>query len=146
VKPLIGFRPNFTGMIPGWSSTKVVQTVPVGCLSRSQRQKIGFQNAIFKNLVWNYKAQSFYIWCITSSKGPLPIFGGQHLWVVLCKWLNCDLLTFSSGERPRAFVPSCLLDYLWFLCKPPAPSILLWTVVFSDLESVTGHMCRYTSK
>ena len=41
-------------------------------------KKIGFHNAIFKNLVWNYKAQSFYIWCITSSKGPLPIFGGQH--------------------------------------------------------------------
>jgi len=29
-------------------------------------------------LVWKYKAQSFHIWCITSSRGPLPIFGGQH--------------------------------------------------------------------
>jgi len=63
LKPIIGFWPNFTGMIHGWSSTKIVQTVPVGCMSRSQGQKLGFQNAIFKNLlVWNYKAQSFHIW------------------------------------------------------------------------------------
>ena len=53
LKLLIGFWPNLTGMIPGWSPTKVVQTVPVGCLSRSWGHKIGFQNAIFKNLVWN---------------------------------------------------------------------------------------------
>jgi len=59
LKPFIGFWPNFTGMIPGWSSTQVVQTVPVGCISRSQGQKIGFQNAIFRNiLVWNNKDQS----------------------------------------------------------------------------------------
>jgi len=52
---------------------KVVQTVSVGCISRSQGQKIGFQNATFKNLlVWNYKAQSFHIWYIASSRGPLP--------------------------------------------------------------------------
>jgi len=25
-----------------------------------------------------YTAQSSHIWCITSSRGPLPIFGGQH--------------------------------------------------------------------
>jgi len=35
--------------------------------------KKGFQNAIFKNLlVWNYKAQSFHIWYVASSSGPLP--------------------------------------------------------------------------
>ena len=50
--------PNFTGMIPRWSLIKVVQTVSVGCINRSLGQKIGFQNAIFKNLlVRNYKAQ-----------------------------------------------------------------------------------------
>jgi len=49
------------------------QIIPVGCISRSQGQKIGFQNAIFKNLVWNYQAQSFHIWYITSSRGPLPL-------------------------------------------------------------------------
>ena len=54
--------------------TKVVQTVPVGCISRlPKNQKIGFQNAIFKNLhVWNYKTQSFHIWYIALSRGPLP--------------------------------------------------------------------------
>jgi len=65
MKPLIVFWPDLTGMIPGWSSTKVVQTVLVGCISRSWGQKIGFQNEIFINLlVWNYKAKSFHIWYI----------------------------------------------------------------------------------
>jgi len=69
----MGIWPNFTGMIPGWSPIKVVQTVPVGCISRSGGQKIGFQNAIFKNLlVQNYKAQSFHIWYIALFRGPLP--------------------------------------------------------------------------
>jgi len=67
LKPLIEFWPNFTGMIPGWSPIKVVQTVPVGCISRSLGQKIVFQNAIFKNLVWKYKAQSLHIWYRASS-------------------------------------------------------------------------------
>jgi len=41
--------------------------------------KVRFSNTNFKNLlVWNYNAQSFHIWCITSSRGPQPIFGGQH--------------------------------------------------------------------
>jgi len=45
---------NLTGMIPGWSPTKVVKMVLIGLISRSRGQKIGFQNAIFKNLlVWN---------------------------------------------------------------------------------------------
>jgi len=42
---------KLTEMIPGWSPTKVVQIVPVGCISMSRGQKIGFQNAIFKNLL-----------------------------------------------------------------------------------------------
>jgi len=59
LKLLFGFWPNFTGMIPVWSPINVVQTFPVGCISWSRAQKIGFQNAIFKNLlVRNYKAQS----------------------------------------------------------------------------------------
>jgi len=72
LKPLIGFWPNFTGLIPGWPLTKVVQTVPVSCLDRSRGQKIDFQNAIFRNLVYIHKAQSFHIWYIASSRGPLP--------------------------------------------------------------------------
>jgi len=73
LKLLIGFWTNFTGMIPGWSRIKIVQTVLVGCISRSRDQKVGFQNAIFKNLlVRNYKDQSFHIWYIASSRGFLP--------------------------------------------------------------------------
>ena len=72
-EPLIGFWPNFTGMISGWSPTKVVQMLLIGCISRSRGQKVGFLNAIFKNLlVWNYKAQSFHIKYIASSRSPLP--------------------------------------------------------------------------
>ena len=79
LEPLMGIWPNSTGMVPGWSPTKIVQMVPIGWVIRSQGQKIGFHNATFKSLlVRNYKAQSFYIWCITSSRGPLPIFSGQH--------------------------------------------------------------------
>ena len=48
LEPLMGISPNSKGMIPGWSSTRNVQIVSVGCISRSQGQKIGFQNAIFK--------------------------------------------------------------------------------------------------
>jgi len=60
-------------MIPGWSPIKAVQTIPVGCISRSRGQKIGFQNAIFKNLlVRNYKAQCFHIWYIALLRDPLP--------------------------------------------------------------------------
>jgi len=71
--PLMGIWPKCSGMVPGWSPIKVVQMVLIGYISRSRGQKIGFQNAIFKNLlVWNYKAQSFHIWYIASSRGPLP--------------------------------------------------------------------------
>jgi len=68
-------------MIPERSPIKVVQTIPVGCISRSRGQKIGIQNAIFKNLlVRNYKAQSFHIWYIASSRGPLPKLFKFFLW------------------------------------------------------------------
>jgi len=73
LEPLMVIWPNSAGMVPGWSSTKIVQMVLIGCICRSRCQKIDFQNAIFKNLlVWNYKAQGFHIWYIASSRGPLP--------------------------------------------------------------------------
>ena len=77
---------NITGMVPGWSPTKTVQMVLIGCICRSRGQKIGFQNAIFKNLlVWNNKAQRFHIWYIASSRGPLPKL------FKLCPWgQNCS--------------------------------------------------------
>jgi len=46
-----------------WLQRKVIRS----------RNRIDFQNAIYKNLlVWNYKAQSFHIWYIASSRGLLP--------------------------------------------------------------------------
>jgi len=45
-KPLMGIWPNLTGVIPVWSPTKIVQTVPIACISRPWGQKIGSQNAI----------------------------------------------------------------------------------------------------
>ena len=57
LEPLMVIWPNSTGTVLGWSPTKIVQMVVIGWISRSRGQKIGFQNAIFKNLlVWNYKA------------------------------------------------------------------------------------------
>jgi len=77
----MGIWPNSTGMVPGWSPTKIVQMVLIGCISRSRGQLISFLNATFKNhLVWNYKAQSFHIWYIASSRGPLPKL------LKLCPW------------------------------------------------------------
>jgi len=70
---LMGIWPNSTEIVPGWSPTKIVQMALIGCISRSRGQKIGYQNAIFKNLlVWNYTDQIFHIWHITPSRGPLP--------------------------------------------------------------------------
>ena len=98
----MGIWPNFTGMIPGWSPIKVVQTVPVGCISRSRGQYIGFWNKTFKNLlVWHYKAQRFHILLLASSRGPLSKL------FKLCHWGSVLLaplwpLTFSSAEQPRA--------------------------------------------
>jgi len=103
----MSFWPNSTGMIPVWSPTKLDQMVLIGCISKSRGQTLGFQNAIFKNLlVWKYKAQSSHSWCITSSRGPLPIFAWTTV-VVLCKWLYCDLWPFPQISDPGAFGSSC---------------------------------------
>jgi len=98
LEPLMWIWPNSTGL------------VLIGCKSRSREQNLSFQKAIFKNIiVWNYKAQSFHRWCITSSWGPLPIFGGQH-W-----WLHCDLWLFPQVSDPMSFVPCCLFIIYNFL-------------------------------
>jgi len=70
--------------------------VLIGWISRSRGQKMVFKLQFSKNLVWNYKAQSFQIWCIASSRSSLPIFGYNN--IMASPWH----LTFSSGERPRA--------------------------------------------
>ena len=72
-KPLIGFWPNFTGMILGWSSFKVVQMVPVRCISRSQELKIDFLTKNLKNLlVRNHCTDFNIIWQKCSFGDPLP--------------------------------------------------------------------------
>jgi len=109
LKPLIGFWPNFTGMVPGWSPTKVVQMVLIGGISRSWDQKVDFQNAIFKNLlVWNNNAQSFHIWYITSSRGLLLML------FKLCPW-------GQNWPRPRGH--NFTLNYI----RKSLNDILSWT-------------------
>jgi len=45
-------------------STKVVQTVPVGCISRSKGKKIGFQNAISKIFLFETARPTAFIFGI----------------------------------------------------------------------------------
>ena len=72
-KPLIGFSPNFTGMILGWSSFKVVQMVPIHCISRSQELKIDFLTKNLKNLLVRNHWTDFHIILQKCSFGdPLP--------------------------------------------------------------------------
>jgi len=108
----MGIWPNSTVMIPGWSPTNIVRMVLIVGISRSWGQKLGFQTAIFKNLlVWKYEAQRFHIWCITSSKGPLPIFGGQHKW----SFVNGSTVTFDLFPHlsdPGPYGPSCFFRTL----------------------------------
>jgi len=74
----MGIWPNSAEIIPGWG-TKIIQMIMISCISRSKGQKLGFQNAIFKkSSCLKRQGTEFHIWCITSSRGPLPIFGGQH--------------------------------------------------------------------
>ena len=131
LKPLIGFWPNFTGTIPRCSSTKVVQTIPVGCIRRSPSHKIGFQNAILKNLlVWNYKAQSFHIWYIASVSrwqewsldGPLPKLFKWFWLVAYCRSLYFRVMKFSRKPNLALFRemmnsrPESLAN-LWFFSQ-----------------------------
>ena len=70
---LVGFWPNFTGMILGWSSFKVVQMVPVHCISRSQELKIDFLTKNSKNLLVRNHWTDFKKILQKSSFGdPLP--------------------------------------------------------------------------
>ena len=122
----MGIWPNFTGTIPGWSPTKIVQMVLIGCESKSRGQTI-FCTAIFKNLlVCNFKAQSFHISYITSSKGTLPKL------FKLCPWGSLQMaplwpLTFSSGERPRALWALLLnfFSFVWVIFSSSELKVLM---------------------
>ena len=60
-------------MILGWSSFKVVQMVPVGCISRSQELKIDFLTKNLKNLLVRNHWTDFNIILQKCSFGdPLP--------------------------------------------------------------------------
>ena len=48
LEPLMVILPNSTGMVLGWSPTKIFQMVLIGCICRSRGQKIGFQNETFQ--------------------------------------------------------------------------------------------------
>ena len=132
LKPLIGFWPNFTEAIPRCSSTKVVQTIPVGCISRSPSHKIGFQNAIFKDLlVWNYKVQSFHIWYIASSRGPLPNLFKLCPWGQ--NWPRPGGHNFTLNYITK-FFKQLLLNHLWEFVQTkqewslgsPLPTLFKW--------------------
>jgi len=82
-------------------------------LSQHQLQKGGFQNAIFKNLlVWNNKAQSFHIWYIASSRGPLlklfklcpwgqnwPRPGGHNFTLNYIRKSSNDIFSWTANGR-----------------------------------------------
>jgi len=95
---------------------KIVQMVLIGCISMSRGHKICLHNAIFKNLlVWNYKAQSFHVWYIVSSRCPLPKFlklclWGQYWprpWVTILHWIiQGKLKTTSSLETLLGIWPN----------------------------------------
>ena len=60
-------------MILGWSAFKVVQMVPVHCISRSQELKIDFLTKNLKNLlVRNHWTNFHIIWQKCSFGDPLP--------------------------------------------------------------------------
>ena len=71
-EPLIGICPNSTGMVPWWSSTKIVQMVLIGCICRSWGQKEVFKMQlsiiVFSETTW----PRAFMFGITSSRGPLP--------------------------------------------------------------------------
>jgi len=47
-EPLMGILPNSTERLPAWSSTKIVEMVLIGCISRSRGQYIGFFKCNFQ--------------------------------------------------------------------------------------------------
>ena len=69
------FGPNFTGMIPGWSPTKVVQMVLIGCISGH-----GVTKQVFK-------MQFSKIFLPETTRPRAFIFGIQHHLEVLYQYL-----------------------------------------------------------
>jgi len=126
--------PNSTGMVRGRSPTKIVQMVLIGWISRSRGQKIGFHNAIFKNLlVWYYKAESFHIWYIASSIGPLlklfklcpwgqnwPRPGGHNFTFNYIRKCSNDIFSWTAN-----IMVICPTQQEWSL-GGPLPKLFKW--------------------
>ena len=101
----MGIWPNSTGMIPWGSPTKVVKTVLVDYTSKSRGQKIGFQNATFKNLlVRNYKADSLVGKLQTTATlellmGIWPTLTRMIPWWSPTKVVLIDCISRSRGQK-----------------------------------------------
>jgi len=101
----MGIWPNSTGMVPGWTLTKIVQMVLIGCICRSWGQKNRFSKGNFQksscltvqgpqlsNLMYNIILRSS-----TKIRWTTLVF--------LCKWLHCDLWPFPQLSDPEPFCP-----------------------------------------
>jgi len=86
MKPHTVFLQNFAGMIIVWSPAKVVQTVPVSCISWSQGQKICFKIAISI-------LDMFAIWYKTVTKYNIRTIFFVVVWLVCFTWI------ISSAKR-----------------------------------------------
>jgi len=94
----VQISPNLTGMISGWSPTKIVQIVLIGCVSRSRGQKLVFYCNFQKTyLVYNIIKRSS-----TKDVQIMPLGFS----------INGSTVTFSSGERP-----SCLMYAIFKIIK-----------------------------
>jgi len=129
----------------------------IGCICRSRGQKVGFQNAIFKHRVWNYKAQSFHIWyIITSSRSSLPIF--SYINKMASPW------PFPQVSDLGPFGPSCSFnrfsgppasghdsDCCLTLASNQSPRDLIWLILWlvemaSPCTQGTSRSCYMLSR
>jgi len=78
-------------MIPGWSHIKVVQTVRIGCISRSRGQKIGFKMKLSKIILSETTRPSAFIFNIKHHQKILYQSCSNYASGVLYYWLHCDL-------------------------------------------------------
>jgi len=136
--PLKWVWPNSTRMVSGWSPTKIVQMVLIGCISMSWCQTLGFPNAIFKKS-FCLKAHSpeLLYWCTTSSRGPLPIFGWQHKW----SSVNGSAMTFDLFLRWAIRGPSVEIIYAQ-ICNNVWWNKFLFNIVDISIDCST---CSYFS-
>jgi len=110
----MGIWLNFTGMIPGWSPIKVVQTVPVGCISRSQGQSIGFKIKLSKISCLKQQGQvlSYLIYKIIKRSSTKVVQIMPLGFSIIGSTVTFDLFLRWATLGPSG--PSCLI--LFRLC------------------------------